>query len=491
MTFSRYGPGGIGRVRVTLVAATVALGCAWSTARAAVAVVGLDAVACASATQCTAVDAGGGVVTFDPVAATAPTAATIDSGNALSAIACPSRAQCTAVDAVGELFTFNPVALNRPATVVALARTPRLTAIACPSVSQCTAVSYRGAEVTFNPRSPGRPRAIPVEGGQMSDDYQPFTLSGITAITCRSVTRCIGVDNQGNEGPLDPRHPPRPFNQGSGNGGVDERYISANPLDGLACITAATCVAVDNAGNEYTFTQHSGGNGRGTKIDGGQRINGVACPSARVCAAVDGAGNEVTFNPTTPKSSHIVTPIDTGTSLAAIACPSARRCVAVGGEAELTFAPALPGSAAPIIIDSVPAVSGSAAAATGFGHGHAEIAFTLTAAAGALAIDAVTVALPAGLAFSTSVGQLDRGVAVTAAATAAPSSQAVTGGTLMITLTAPAAAVAIVLRRPAISVTRAAANGIRAGAITAVRVSVAATTTGGETTRLTMSAPAV
>jgi hypothetical protein len=491
--FSVHGPGGCGRARVALVAAAMVVVFAFGAARAAAAVIGLDALACPSATQCTAADVSGRVVTFDPVAATAPIAAMIDSGNALSGIACPSRSQCTAVDAVGELFTFDPVALNRPATVVALPRTPRtprLLAIACPSVSQCTAVTYRGAEVTFDPRSPGRPKAIPVEGGQMSDDYQPFTLSGITAITCPSVTRCIGVDNQGNEGPLDPRHPPPPFNQGSGNGGVDERYISANPLDGLACITATRCVTVDNAGNEYTFTQHSGGNGRGTKIDGGRTINGVSCPSVRVCAAVDGAGDEVTFDPAAPRTSHIITPIDSGTSLGAVACPSPRRCVAVGGEVELSFAPVSPGSAAPIVIDSVPTVAASAAGATDFGHGHAKLVFTLTAPTGAPLISAVTVALPAGLAFATSVGQLNRGVAVTAAGAAAPSSESVTGGTLTITLTSPAASIQIALTRPAITATKAAADAIRAGTISALGLAVAATSTSGVTTRLIVSAPA-
>src|SRR6266496_468323 len=68
-------------------------------------------IACPSVTQCTAVDNGGGEVTFDPTSTTPnSTARTVDAGQINLAVACPSAAQCTAVSETGSEVTFNPTA---------------------------------------------------------------------------------------------------------------------------------------------------------------------------------------------------------------------------------------------------------------------------------------------------------------------------------------------------------------------------------------------
>ena len=68
---------------------------------------GLNGVACPSTTQCTAVDANGQQVTFNPNSPGTPTPTTIDVSD-LIGVACPSAVQCTAVDGFGKAVTFNP-----------------------------------------------------------------------------------------------------------------------------------------------------------------------------------------------------------------------------------------------------------------------------------------------------------------------------------------------------------------------------------------------
>jgi hypothetical protein len=61
----------------------------------------LAAVACPTATQCTAVDQSGQQVTFNPASPGTPTPTSIDPNSVLNAIACVSADQCTAIDQTG------------------------------------------------------------------------------------------------------------------------------------------------------------------------------------------------------------------------------------------------------------------------------------------------------------------------------------------------------------------------------------------------------
>ena len=102
---------------------------------------------------------------FNP---TAPTSASTTpqsyaraAGYGLNAFACPTAAQCTAVGhgttaggvAVGGEVTFAPTAPTEgaPSTI---GGTQSLVGVECPSTTQCTAIDQSGVEVTFNPLSP-------------------------------------------------------------------------------------------------------------------------------------------------------------------------------------------------------------------------------------------------------------------------------------------------------------------------------------------------
>lgn len=83
---------------------------------------------------------------------------TIDQGfgRALNAVACPSATQCTAVDDNGQEVTFDPTSPGTAASYT-VDSGHRLFGVACPTVQQCTAVDDNGQQVTFDPASPGVP----------------------------------------------------------------------------------------------------------------------------------------------------------------------------------------------------------------------------------------------------------------------------------------------------------------------------------------------
>ena len=122
---------------------------------------GLDGVACVSSSQCTAVDDGGGAVTFDPGTGSLTSGpSAIDADKLLLSVACPATNQCTAVDNVGQAVTFDPTSGMVTAGVSTIDGGNGLYSVACSSGDQCTAVDDVGQAVTFDPdRRVGHRRA--------------------------------------------------------------------------------------------------------------------------------------------------------------------------------------------------------------------------------------------------------------------------------------------------------------------------------------------
>jgi hypothetical protein len=311
----------------------------------------LTAVACpaGSTTQCTAVDNDGHEVTFDPTGLVTPTAHTIDGTSPLSAIACPSASQCTATDGsgsdvVGHEVTFNPTSPGTPAAVqvdtlpfgyVGLSGFYLdVAGIACPSAGQCTIVDNYGRELTFDPTSPGTPNAIVA-------DYTVADLVGsypgsyyMVGVSCASTSQCSAIDNVGGEVTFDPSAPSTDV--------LNPVFVdgSHSDLTGLAC-SSDLCTAVDSLGNEMTFNPTAPYGTTPVTIDGAQSLESVTCVSTSQCTAVDSNEQEVTFDPTAPGSPN---PLLIGVG-GGVACLSASSCVAVGGDLVSTFDPTAPGSA--------------------------------------------------------------------------------------------------------------------------------------------------
>jgi len=146
----------------------------------------LDAVACPSTSECTAVDLAGRQVTFDPTSPGTPTPTTIDSTNPLYGVACPSASQCTAIDS-GQEVTFDPTSPGTP-TPTTIDSTNGLEGVACPSTSQCTAVDFEGRQVTFDPTSPGTPTSTPIDSNVPNVRRCPGATGTMTGTSIGQIT---------------------------------------------------------------------------------------------------------------------------------------------------------------------------------------------------------------------------------------------------------------------------------------------------------------
>jgi hypothetical protein len=335
----------------------------------------INRVACASLTQCTAVDGVGHAVTFNPESPHGVTTATIGT-HSLSGIACPSSAQCTAVDVSGNETTFDPESRAGGSPLVIDSKGIPL-GVACPSTSQCTTVDANGEEITFDPQSgktlgsteidpngvlisvqcPGgsptwcvavdisgaaigfHPTGAPgVQGPTQIDSGQNTVVAAAACSSTASSTQCALVDNVA--GAIGFKAPLGGSPQPGGSGTILQSNAGETVPTALACPSDTECVAVDGHGNESLFDQTLIF-GVAIPVDPGQALSDVACPSESQCTAVDRDGQEVTFNPN-PQSVGTPTPaaIDGHSNLSSLACPSVTQCTAVDvGGTEVTFTP--------------------------------------------------------------------------------------------------------------------------------------------------------
>ena len=266
--------------------------------------------------------------------------------HSLNSVACASSSQCTAVDNAGKEVTFNPASPGSP-NPSTLKPGWVFDSVACPSASQCTAVAYGagGLEETFDPTS----------GHEVSAPFIDFSGASLVSVACPSVSQCTAVDSGGNEVTFDQTG----ADNAAGVTAVDPGHV----LNSVACPSASQCTAVDQSGDEVTFDPTSGTvNAAGVKaVDAGRALNSVACPSASQCMAVDSGGNEVTFDPTSGTVNATgVKAVDPGQNLSSVACPSGSQCTAVGGGNEVTFDPTAPGTPSPVAIVGANSLNGVA-----------------------------------------------------------------------------------------------------------------------------------
>jgi hypothetical protein len=155
--------------------------------------------ACPSSAECVALDPDGHAFVFNPAALSVPSTKKIslgDSGSEYSyyAIACASATQCTAVGRLNADLewveaTFNPQAGTEPEPqVVGVGSESGLTGVACPSLTQCTAVGSGNDEITFNPQAPGTPALTAFSPREEGPAGQ-----GRAAIACASTEECFAT----------------------------------------------------------------------------------------------------------------------------------------------------------------------------------------------------------------------------------------------------------------------------------------------------------
>jgi hypothetical protein len=230
--------------------------------------VGPVPLACASVSQCTAVDGKGQEVTFNPSAAGNPVPIKL-SISILLGVACPTASQCTAVDDDGQEVTFNPTAPGNPVPIGILGGD--LGAVACPTASQCTAVDTGAQEVTFNPLAPGSSTSTTIDGAD--------SFSGVA---CPSVSQCTAVDHGGHEVTFNPTAP---------NTSTAATIDGSGDLQGVACPSVLQCTAIDRDGREVTFDPTAPTDSVATAIAGASSLDSIACASVAECVVVDSAGD--------------------------------------------------------------------------------------------------------------------------------------------------------------------------------------------------------
>jgi hypothetical protein len=110
-----------------------------------------------------------------------------------------------------------------------------------------------------------------------------------------------------------------------------DRVTPASPV-GLACPSAALCVAADSSGFASISTAPAAGAAgwRLVDLDPGGSLAGVSCPTDGLCVAVDHAGNVLTSTEPAAEAGWRAGVVDPG-GLASVSCPTVSLCVAVGG----------------------------------------------------------------------------------------------------------------------------------------------------------------
>lgn len=292
----------------------------------------LNAAACPSTRQCTAVDNARREITFDPTSppthVSRHTLKTYGQG-----LSCPSTTFCVVVDGTktpSRITAFVPKSGNilKAFPIPKAGQVDGLEALACTSVKQCTTVGFEGIEFTFDPTT----------GTTISNATLQHSAEGFASVACASPTVCKALYQdaaQGFEVTFDPKSG---VTNAAGAAPVGGTYLQK-----LACPSATQCTAVDHYGDEVTFDPNTGeqtGAGEVAIFAGhGRAVATVSCPSVNQCTAADSIGRELTFNPLTGAHgrSH---------SLGKAAwiesdCPSVHRCTAVRGHGfETAFDPA-------------------------------------------------------------------------------------------------------------------------------------------------------
>lgn len=273
-------------------------------------------------------------ITFAPLSPGRPVPVPIDDGASISAVACPAAAECVGLAStqLPDTLKFSVAALVDSRSQTHAGGTALLSGaargIACPTRTQCTAVATATPECGGCSR--GRSTVDMTFNPYKPPRRYPFGAPGVkidkdagSGLACPGARECIVVDRGGREVTFDPLRPRA----------RSVHVESAAALTSVACASAKQCTAVGKKGIEVTFVPGTGALITSRRIDGTRRLTAVACPTARQCSAVDRRGREITFYPL--HNGQLVVHQVGETGLTGIACPSRRLCVAVSTAGEV------------------------------------------------------------------------------------------------------------------------------------------------------------
>lgn len=190
-----------------------------------------------------------------------------------------------------------------------------LQAMSCPSVSLCVGVDNDGNVVTSTDPAGG------AGTWTVTDVDNTVALLGVS---CPSTSLCVGVDIRGNVvTSTDPT--------GGAGAWTVANVDGTIAFNGVSCPSSSLCVAVDSGGDAVSSTDPTGGVGAWTvaDVDSTHFLNGVACASSSLCVAVDGSGNVVTStNPSGGAGAWTAAHVDGTNAVTGVSCPSSSFCAA-------------------------------------------------------------------------------------------------------------------------------------------------------------------
>lgn len=298
----------------------------------------LDSDTCISSSQCIAVDGAGHEISFSPTSPATGTNTRLDSAVGLSSVACATVTECVAVEQGESIFgppgvdanvvAFNPqspVASHPTKVIPGATSTPDdnspigLDAVACASPTTCVAVGYdarstrSGIEATFDPASLSSATYADISGSDL-----------FAAVACPSGAECVAVDDLGDESTFSPT------DAGDAQTANVDAVNQFNDLNAVACPITTQCTAVNVNGGETTFDPTNPGQASSvtihTNAQTGSGLTTLACPTTTQCTAIGVDGDAVTFNPQSGSVNHTV---DIATGIQAVQCVSRNDCVAV------------------------------------------------------------------------------------------------------------------------------------------------------------------
>jgi hypothetical protein len=321
---------GNGQVRISYTAAHRSAGLSWSAPRRIDAASrGLSAVSCADAAFCVAVDRAGRARVYTGTWSKPVTVA----DGALAAVSCANRSFCVAVGSatgpgqVGEpLIAVDTHGSWSSSTGPVSGTDENLSGVSCVSADFCVAAgTYQqgGAPGTtaFVQTFDGR-TWTPVSQGLIG--Y--YSGDSMQAVSCASRAFCAAGGTAGDRGDIGGLADVDTGGSWTGAQISDDRTQSGGDSGGLgamACPAVHSCVAAGPDG--YVFAYAGGGwvIGDGDPL---AAIDSVSCPEAATCVAVDGAGDVVTRY---AGLWEVPVDVDGGRSLSSISCPTRRFCLAV------------------------------------------------------------------------------------------------------------------------------------------------------------------
>jgi hypothetical protein len=228
------------------------------------------AVSCASESLCVTVnDEGAGLISLAPTSSNPGWSRVLnDAGQSLNAVSCAPAGPCVAVDGAGSAFASASGWAPAPISGGGV-----LTGVSCPSASLCVAVNDTGDIFTSTSSGTG--------GWALASSHPGDDLRGVSCATEPTQTLCVAVDSAG-----DALSTATPSGSWTEHKIDSEELVAVSCWAAGTCVAVDhvghVLASADPGSLEPTWSA--------TPIDGGERLTAVSCATTGLCVAVDARG---------------------------------------------------------------------------------------------------------------------------------------------------------------------------------------------------------